>query len=551
MRPNKPSAASPNVFWLDAKTPTNFKSTSDFRDKNIIAVRAQQYSAQKRLEQASLFFEWQNYGSQLLHGQSSSLSGYGPELARQKKHLNATPKDPSSERSSRDGPSGNNVYAQQELLRVRALGRSLRTIWADEVGTSNGARILVPAQKKVYRSYVCHEAVMHALLAYCWSVLARLHPNNKELYYSCALDHETQGIRVLQRVISSGPITGDDVEVAVQTILLLCCSAVYRSNLDALFHHLQGLKQMIQCVGGLDGLSWIRKEILIYLVVRAAAATGTCSVLDYVDWDPGQWWREDTSHCETTPDLVTGRKRSAELGLGLPSPSASPRTSDFRCIFAELRELVEVENLKRRMVNDDPEHINKLFRWSFLRRQAVRARILDYWYVLTEPTNAVEPCSRTSAPTTVHHASVGMCLCLALHLVMAFGLEASLLHGTWVSTIQVWHIMLLRCMHKLGFESEEIDQSHPDALDLLWTYGIGAYVEQLSLTHVLRKEPNFWVPYTAERVDIQWFSARFGILARRLGYRQYQDVAVLFEKRYVHIASLQDSVLSKIFDFGC
>ncbi|OQU94604.1 hypothetical protein CLAIMM_00938 [Cladophialophora immunda] len=582
MRSNKASIVVPDVLWLNAKTPTNFKSTSDYEQKSIIAVRAQHYSTQKRVELASLLAEQPNLESKPPHGQTVSSPAHG--LTSEPRQTDNTLEQDAKGRHQRKvvkrrlppqqrvrstkatvvpsvglGDSlsmllqrGNSDPFSATPIHLSALRHSvistiqpmsLRTIWADEVGTPNAAKILVPAQTRVYKSYMSHEAVMHALLAYCWSVLARLHPHNKELYWAYALDHETRGIRVLQPLIALGFNAGDNLEVAVQAVMLLCCAAVYRSRLDALFLHLKGLKQLIQSMGGVGGLPWIRKEIIIYLVVRVAAATGTRSILDPSSWDPGWWWEDGPR--ETMADLTTG----CEPNLGFSS--ASPGTNDFPCIFMALRELVEVEGLKRLTADDEPEQINRLFRWSFLRRQAVRARILDYWCDLTEPTNAVDPPKGSPTPTTVHHASVGMCLCLALHLVMAFGLEASLLRQTWVSTIHVWHIMLLRCVQKLGFESDKIDQSHPGALDILWVYCIGAYVEQLSLNHVLRHHPNFWALYTAERVDIRWFSVRFGVVARRLGYRQYQDVAVLFEKRYVHIPSLQDSVLRKIFDFGC
>ncbi|KIW98224.1 uncharacterized protein Z519_01808 [Cladophialophora bantiana CBS 173.52] len=185
-----------------------------------------------------------------------------------------------------------------------------------------------------------------------------------------------------------------------------------------------------------------------------------------------------------------------------------------------LRELVEVQNLKKRMADDRQGQINRLFRWSQLRRPAVRARILNYWCDLTEPTNAVEPCPGSATPTTVHHASIEISITPAAILA---------LHDTSLARYAT--------------------ESHPGALDLLWVYGIGAYVEQASLTHILRNKPTFWILYTADRVDVRWFSVRFGTLARRFGYRQYLDVALLFEKSYVHISSLQDPTLSKIFKF--
>ncbi|EXJ74914.1 uncharacterized protein A1O5_01610 [Cladophialophora psammophila CBS 110553] len=611
MQSNKPSVIVPDVLWLNAKTPSNFKSTSDYEQKSIIAVRAQHYSAKKRVEQASSLFELQKYGPQLLPERSSDgrVSAIQPCMSTKLRLPMQNPFESQgkvpSETSQIEDTDKHHVLEgkrrrlfhrkaikrplqpQQRARSTRAIGVlsvgkgrslsmllqggssdpfsstpiplsalrysvistiqpiSLRTIWADEVGTPNAVRVLIPAQKRVYKTYLNHEAVMHALFAYCWSVMGRLHPHKKDLYYRYALDHEVRGIRGLQPLVVSESNKSEELDVAVRVVLLFCCASVFRSRLDALFLHLHGLKQLIQSMGGVDRLHWIRKEIIIYLVVRAAATTRTRTVLDPSSWDPGWWW--DRDHCDQPRDLVTNQEDSSHLAPGL----SSPKPDDFSCIFMTLRELVEVENLKKRMADDRLAQINRLFRWSQLRRQAVRARILNYWCDLTEPTKAVEPCPGSATPTTVHHASIKMCLCLALQLFIAFGLEASLLRQSWLSTIQVWHVMLLRCVRKLEFDLDKIDQSHPGALDLLWVCGIGAYVEQVSLTHVLRNKPTFWMLYTADQVDVRWFSVRFGILARSFGYRQYQDVALLFEKRYVHISSLQDPALSKIFEFDC
>ncbi|OAP57305.1 hypothetical protein AYL99_08043 [Fonsecaea erecta] len=589
MGSNKPS----KVLWLDAKTPTNFKPTADFDQKSIIAIRAQQYSTNKRVEEAfSLLSDLANDSPQSPHERTASSPGHGvrkvPPKSRpsedtleqddaqkfaERKVSKRRPRPQFRVRPTRATRSsfvgkgaslslllqgGNSDPFSATPIYLSALAGhavsiieplSLSTIWADEVGSANAARVLKPAHGGVYQLCLSHEAVMHGLLAYCWSVMARLHLHNKEQYEGYALDHETRGIRGLQRLIASRSTAGEDPEVLSQTVLMLCCSAVYRSDLDALFLHLQGLKQMIQSMGGVGKLSWVRKEIIIYLVVRVAANTGTRSVLEASTWDPGWWWK-DRFASETTLDVATGRKKSTQLRPGRSSSSAWLRTNDFPCIFMVLRELVEVDSLRKRLADGEPDEINKLFRWSFLRRQAVRARIWDYWCDLTEPTKAVDPWPGSPKPTTVHRASVGMCLCLALHLFMAFGLEASLLGQPWVSTTQIWHIMLLRCLHKLGFESDKIDLSHPGALDLLWVYGIGAVVEQMSLTHALRKQANFWILYTTDQVDIRWFSVRFGNLARRLGYRQYRDVVELFQTHFVHISSFQDPILSKIFDLG-
>jgi hypothetical protein len=424
---------------------------------------------------------------------------------------------------------------------------SLHIIWANEVGTPNGTEVLIPTQKRSYKTYLGHEAAMHALFAYCWSAMARLHPHNKDLYYCRALEHEIRVTSILQPLLASLASTPDNIDAALQTVALLCSAALFRSRFDAVFMHLKGLKEIIRYLGGINKLHWLRRDAVIFLVVKVAANTRTRTILHPASWDPGSWSEQNET------------KAAGRLAPGGPPEdlySCSNRviqhsTNVLSDIFAALRELIEVDPLKPTLVNGEQGETSRLFRWSQLRRQAVRARILNHWCDLTKPTRAVDPSTTTfPTPTRVHHASIAMCLCLALHVFVAFGLESSLLKQHWVSTIQIWHIMLLRCIHKLGFDIERIDCSRDGACDLLWICAIGAFVEDAYLPMVLRDKPTFWIPYDADEVDIRWFSVRFGVLARRVGYEDYDGVAATFEQRYVHIPALQDEALSRLFTFG-
>ncbi|KIW98223.1 uncharacterized protein Z519_01807 [Cladophialophora bantiana CBS 173.52] len=315
MQSHKPSVVVPDVLWLNAKTPTNFKWTPDYEQKSIIAVRAQHYSAKRRVEHASSLFELQKYGPQLLPERTSY--GRNPFEAQGKAPSETSQTKDTDEHHVLEGKRRRLFHrkaikrprqSQQRAHSTRAIGVSsvgkggslskllrggnsdpfsstpiplsalrysvisiiqpisLRTIWAGEVGTPNAVRVLIPAQKRVYETDLNHEAVMHALFAYRWSVMGHLHPHNKDLYYRYALDHEVRGIRGLQPLVTSESDTSEELNVAVRVVLLFCCASVFRSRLDALFLHLNGLKQLIQSMGGVDRLHWIRKEIATILL---------------------------------------------------------------------------------------------------------------------------------------------------------------------------------------------------------------------------------------------------------------------------------------------
>lgn len=383
---------------------------------------------------------------------------------------------------------------------------------------------------------------MQALFAHSWSVMARVHPHNKELYYRNALEHEVRGMRALRPLLMSLRPESPNVDDILQTVQALCSAAIFRSRPDAVSQHLTAMKEVITLVGGPGKLHWFRRDQLLYIFVRNAANTRSRPLLDPSTWDPGRWFDQPGNNLQASQEQ--------------PQISATEMSSNadtLAVIFSDLRDLAAVDDLKKQLMPLDSEadELNRIFRWSQIRRQAVRARILNHWCDVTEPTHAVDPVPGTiPTPTVVHHASVDMCLCLVAQMFIIFGLEPTVLKQDWTSGIQIWHIMLLRCICKLGFDLESIDASFSVASDLLWVCGTGAFVEDAYMANFLHHKPTFWHLYDADELDIRWFSIRFGVLARKLGYEKFEDVASLFAQRYVYIPSLQDDVMRRLFNSG-
>ena len=131
--------------------------------------------------------------------------------------------------------TGTHFPRLQSLLRMRYTvmsiirPMSLRTIWANKVASPNESRVLIPTQKGLYREHLNQDAAMHALFAYCWSVMARLHPQSKEMYYPNALEHESRRTSVLRPLLANLSRTKENLDIALQTVVLLCSAAVFRS----------------------------------------------------------------------------------------------------------------------------------------------------------------------------------------------------------------------------------------------------------------------------------------------------------------------------------
>jgi hypothetical protein len=104
-------------------------------------------------------------------------------------------------------------------------------------------------------------------------------------------------------------------------------------------------------------------------------------------------------------------------------------------------------------------------------------------------------------------------------------------------------------IHKLEADNIDLDHCHPRAHDLLWMYAIGALVEDARPLEILETDA-WWraLPELSE-APARLFTARFGAQAKMLGYSTYDEVARVFEQHYAHKASVQDPVLSRLFDW--
>jgi hypothetical protein len=151
--------------------------------------------------------------------------------------------------------------------------------------------------------------------------------------------------------------------------------------------------------------------------------------LDPHYWDPGPFWHSFQSDFEDETLL------SEPIRLSNLSQAAVN-------ILHQLRELIKVmpENVSLLQSADD---IRRWFRWSRPRQLAIRARTLNHWTDLTVPTRAVEP-TPTIMPmaAVVNHATIDMCVCLAIHLFTAFAVQKFV---EFTTIKQAWHIELVRC----------------------------------------------------------------------------------------------------------
>lgn len=423
---------------------------------------------------------------------------------------------------------------------------TLLTVWPVEMENSRTKSFVSSAHKSIYKAFVSHSSIQHAMLAYSWSVMSMLRPHEKDECYFKVTQHVLRSMRALRPIVASLSHETDlhSLICALQTVQTLTSAEIYRGNRGAADRHRSALAVIIGLIGECKNIPWILRSAISFLIVRVAANTGTRTDVDPSYWDPGPWFTQDTplertnSHSRALEELTT---------------PASKTDSPIPEFFANLREVVAVKELHNRSSETtcEDDFLAKM-QWAHSRRMAIRGRVGNYWVDITEACEAVVPHQSTmSIPVTVRYANVDMCLCLALQIFISYRLESPMVKRQhWVPSGQIHHLMLLRCVRKLGFELETVDIHAPCARDLLWVCAVGVQVEhEYALwKRTAKSMPTWWARLDPDEFDVRWFSIRFSVFARRLGFASFSDIADVLVKEYVYVPEAYDVALRRAFE---
>ncbi len=373
---------------------------------------------------------------------------------------------------------------------------------------------------KHQRAFFWDEAGLHALICSSWSVMSRLNPAERDVCLSKSLKHGAKAMQALRRAISRQHPSNEELVKMFHAVAFLLAAALFVGDRAAAMYHQDACRRLIELLGGVLQLAPIDRYAIIYILVRIALNTRTRTVLAPAEWDP------------VYLPVLEGNVDSAV------GPTTAPALlGRWEGLFVALKELTMVEKF--------PDLREELLHWRFLRRQAIKAKVANMWCDMTEPTNATDPVlGITAIPTTVHHSSLDMCLCLAVQNYIVLTFEPATLSHPTISSTQIFHIMLIRCLRKVEVNLEQPQGGARQTTDLLWVLGIGAVVEMQMRSQLGR--PSAWINYDLEELKGACFMLHFGLLAMRLGYERYEEVAGLFERDYVY-PSVQEQVLRGAF----
>lgn len=497
----------PNL-WLDSKTPQNFHSGRDHAQAQVIAMRANSLGRQLKMQRSKKMMQTPTSRRKRASVQSNIIAYRSPSPTNLLQY--GSPDPFGSFPVPLTEPNSDLIKSVTTFI--------VHVVFPAEIRTGRGLESYVEQYQRSAFQLFFDEAGMHAKFSHLWAVMARLKSQERDICLQRSQDHERKAIQALRPIIANMQSQTDKLKKILHIVMVHCGIALVTENREAVMCHLSAMARLVGLIGGLSELHEMVKDQLVYLTVRVGLATRTRAVFDPNDWDSRRL-------AVLYNDPESNANAVVESALKTP----------WNIIFQDIREL---ELIDRFAATDND------WRWCYLRRNAIKARVGNFWCDFTEPTKAVEPVPDASfSPTTVHHSSVDMCLCMAVQSYVVLTSESTTLAQQMVSSVEMFHMMLIRCFRALHIDLARVDGTIPGANDLLWVLGVGAVVE----THMLwgRQQSVPWIVLDPAEIESARFVMQFGLLALKLGFRRYEDVVSFFQHEYVYNEGMQGSILRR------
>jgi hypothetical protein len=413
----------------------------------------------------------------------------------------------------------------------------MRTGWLEELSTRNGKDHLIPAGLSMFQEQLTNSKLVHSILSHCYSFMIMTHPARKDQYLRSALIHADHNLRTTRELIENLDGSLGQWLILLQLILFQIATEWNLGNFELSLAHCAPLPAIVDRLGGLSKMPWLLREIVVNSITDVPLPTQGRTMVDPSWWDPGPW----SAYAEKGGKLEEKMPYPALAGTGQPDTITS--------IFVCLRDLVMTEELKRVKLATGNDDLNDLFRWSYLRKHAVKARLANYWYDMTTTnTNALEPPSKDLLePRVVHCADIDMCLTLAMQLFVYICFYGEFIWAKWPQGLRFIFTMLFRCVNKLDVAVDTVGPTHPNARHLLWVMAMGAYTEAESARRKSSADSTNRLHEFSDGFK-NWFGAQFGSLARRTGYSSFDNLILMFRQCYVYDTTIHGVALKKVFD---
>lgn len=412
----------------------------------------------------------------------------------------------------------------------------MRTGWSEELSTRNGKDHLIPAGQSMRREQLTNSKLVHSALSHCYSFMIMIHPPQKDRYHRSALVHANYNLRATRELIENLDGSQGQWLTLLQLVIFQVATEWSLGNFESSLAHCAPLPAIVDRLGGLNQIPWLLREFVVNIITDVPLPTQGRTMVDPSWWDPGPW------------SAYAGQEGQLEGRMPSPALASAGQPDTITSIFACLRDLVMTEELKRVKLATGKDDLNDLFRWSYLRKHAVKARLANYWHAIATSTKALEPPSKDLLEArAVYYATLDMCLTLAMQLFVYIRFYGEFFWKKWPQGLRFIFTMLFRCVNKLDVAVDTVGPTHPNARHLLWVIAMGAYTEAESARRMSIADSTCRLHESSDGFK-NWFGARFGSLARRIGYSSFDNLILMFRQYCVYDTIIHGVTLKKVFD---
>ena len=422
------------------------------------------------------------------------------------------------------------------------------TAWPSDVKIRQNMPQMLEDGRDALGNLVDNAATIHAFISYScfqWYALSRQNqaPSHDPAVVTLAKKHSSLGLRNLHALVK-GQTNSESrrgLENVRNAATWLGASELYAGKFNEAHVHYTAVMKLIRLMGGLKALPDFESGIMIHAVIGLAMIMRSRPLIEPEEFDPGPWCEQSFAAVITKSDAEFGEELVRSPSP--PAPDAStPTTASSRqqLIFAEMRQILVVEEYKVKHALSKSKQAAQAFRWSHFRKLAVRSKNAHYWCDLVDEAKDLAPVDYESfSPKTgTLKDTFDMCL---FHAVRCFD---RCIFEEQYSPAGPFPLSKGNYMQLLKGLGEVRETSSKEAMaarkyDMLWISTTGAYFEDTFL------EQRFAIG--ADPAPITYYFARqFTKLAEELEFYELDGLKKFLRERYVYCARLQDDTLRKL-----
>ncbi|ETI21778.1 hypothetical protein G647_05847 [Cladophialophora carrionii CBS 160.54] len=455
--------------------------------------------------------------------------------------------------------------------------------WPAEISMRGNRAILVAETWKSMPSILDAPAVAHAIIShshYSRAVRYQIQGRRDQNAMVLAEKHKMLAVRGLRDLLENYRQNGRSdllVEIRKASAQLSACGIISGDVASAQVHFV-GVKMVVDMMGGLKSMLPFQSEALLFSQVACAWFNRQRPVFHPDEWNPPSWPEFSRSLPKPLSSTVDHGIHPTPDGCTADTFQPSAMSPKVSSVVKELRDLLHLEEVKIALAATKSDMAEPVFRWSVLRKLAIRARNLILWCDLRDiiSESAAENGGLDEIRASNSSTAFNMILCLTVRCFDRAILEE--FYYTEQPSFRFSTMFLAEVEANLKrldppFPSGRTsDDKHLDfqgqvlqderRFDMLWIYSVGAYIEHCNIKPSSRRvstasaEPlvsSLATPGVGEQNTTGGgdgpFTALFSRLVKPLGFGTFQDLTSFLSERYLYCARVQDDSLRKLMEF--